>query len=585
MMQPPFTSDTVLQNRYRIIQTLGQGGFGRTYLAEDQRRFNELCAIKELIPTATGTFEWEKAQELFQREAAILYRIQHSQVPEFREKFEQNQRLFLVQDYVAGKTYRTLLDERKVIGGAFTENETLYLMRSLLPVLEHIHSKGIIHRDISPENIILRDSDRLPVLIDFGVVKELATKLQSPKSTEQTTYVGKIGYAPLEQLQSGRAYPSSDLYALAVTAIVLMTGKEPNELFDDNQHTWNWQLWVTVKPGFAEVLNRMLSPKPSTRYQTAADLTQALQYINQPHISTPNLSNLQTVPISHRPNPEQPDAHPQRATVSNAQQSSNSVLDNPLAIVAIAFIVVVLAGVGSWTVVMSIRNQERTSQTPETPPQTFPSPVVTGGSTPTPTVTPTINKPVVYRKRLRLGESNTVTVEDTITANQITEYTFFGEQGQQLTLLLDTEGSVFLTVLKPNREPLENSANQVTYYQGTLPVSDTYIIQLTPVPDVAEAEYSLNVQIENPNQPTSTPTPTEIIPTPLPTETTPTLTPTETPSPIETITPAPTPLETPSPTETTTPIPSDTSPLGEESNNPPVEETPEPNSGRVNYRL
>ncbi len=148
-----------MQNRYRIIQILGQGGFARTYLAEDQRRFNELCALKELIPVTTVTHGWEKAQELFGREATILYQIEHPQVPKFRERFEQDQRLFLVEDYVAGKSYRTLLSERQTIGQTFTETEVLHLLRSLLPVLEHIHSRGIIHRDISPENIILRDSE------------------------------------------------------------------------------------------------------------------------------------------------------------------------------------------------------------------------------------------------------------------------------------------------------------------------------------------------------------------------------------------------------------------------------------------
>ncbi|MDB9377457.1 protein kinase domain-containing protein, partial [Nodularia sphaerocarpa] len=157
-MQAPMTVGSILQDRYRIIQILGQGEFGRTYLAEDQRRFNEFCAIKELI-SPTEADAWEKAQALFQGEAAILYQIEHSQVPKFREKFAQSQRLFLVEDYVAGKTYRSLLSERLEAGKTFAEAEVLQLIGSLLLVLEHIHSRGIIHGDISPENIILRDRD------------------------------------------------------------------------------------------------------------------------------------------------------------------------------------------------------------------------------------------------------------------------------------------------------------------------------------------------------------------------------------------------------------------------------------------
>ena len=147
-MQPPITTGTILQNRYRIIKTLGQGGFGRTYLTEDQRRFNELCTLKELIPTTTSTSSWQKAQDLFRREAEVLYQIKHPQIPQFREQFEQDQRLFLVQDYVEGKTYRALLDERQASNAVFTQVEVMYLIQSLLPVLTYIHGNGIIHRDI-----------------------------------------------------------------------------------------------------------------------------------------------------------------------------------------------------------------------------------------------------------------------------------------------------------------------------------------------------------------------------------------------------------------------------------------------------
>jgi serine/threonine protein kinase len=111
-MEPPIASGTILQNRYHLITVLGQGGFGRTYLAEDQGRFNEPCALKELIPPETA-YALDKSKELFQREATTLYQIKHPQVPEFRANFEQDGRLFLVQDYVEGKTYRDLLNERK----------------------------------------------------------------------------------------------------------------------------------------------------------------------------------------------------------------------------------------------------------------------------------------------------------------------------------------------------------------------------------------------------------------------------------------------------------------------------------------
>ncbi len=580
-MQPPITADTVLQNRYRITQTLGQGGFGRTYLAQDQRRFNELCAIKELIPTVTGGYAWEKAKELFEREAAILYQIQHAQVPEFRERFEQDQRLFLVQDYVAGKTYRTLFDERKASGGAFTEEEVLQLVRSLLPVLEYLHSQGIIHRDIAPDNIILRDSDNLPVLIDFGVVKELATKLKSPDKTTPVTTVGKYGYAPSEQIQTGRAYPSSDLYALAVTAIVLLTGKEPQDLFDEHHLSWNWQPWVSVNPQFASVLNRMLRQKPGDRYQNAANVLQVLQILQspqQPNVPTSNVSNVETIAVGRRPDLVQPSA-PNKPNPVIPQQTSRSVLDNPLALVGITLIVILVAGFSSWAVVMSIRNKSQaTPEIASTEPQTFPSPVIPGETTPTststptsiPTPTPTNNEPVIYSKRLNFGTSNTANVEGTLKANQTIDYTFSGEEGQQLTVLLVQEGSVLLSVLGPNQEPIDNAARNFSFYQGTLPFTGRYTIQVGPVPGLPQSNYSFNVGLENPVKPTPTdispsPAPTDISPSPIPTDISPSPTPTDiSPSPVPTdISPSPTPTEQPS-----------TVPPVEQQNNPPASETP-----------
>ncbi|ARV61158.1 serine/threonine protein kinase [Nostocales cyanobacterium HT-58-2] len=579
-MQPPITADTVLQNRYRITQILGQGGFGRTYLAQDQRRFNELCAIKELIPTVTGGYAWEKAKELFQREAEILYQIQHPQIPQFRERFEQDQRLFLVQDYVPGKTYRTLLDERKATGSAFTEQEVLELMRSLLPVLEHIHSRGIIHRDIAPDNIILRDSDRLPVLIDFGVVKELATKLQSPDNTVPATTVGKYGYAPSEQLQTGRAYPSSDLYALAVTAIVLLTGKEPQDLFDEHQLSWNWQGWVTVNSKFASVLNRMLSQKVGDRYQNATDVLQKLEALQQPNVPTPNLSNVQTVAVGRRPDQEQAQGQASAPNQPNPvipQQSNRSLLDNPWAIFAITITVIVVAGFGSWAVVKSLRSQSQATPETATNPQTFPSPVIPNETTltptptdisPTPTPTPSNNEPVVYSRRLNFGTSNTADAEGTIKAHQIIEYKFSGQEGQQLTVLLTQEGSVLLSVLGPNQEPIDNTAKDFSFYQGTLPLTGRYTIVVRPVSGLPESNYSLNVGLENSVQPT----PTDITPTPTPPDISPSPTPTDiapTPTPPD-ISPSPTPTEQPS-----------TVPPVDPQNNPPASETPNTDSGQT----
>ena len=278
----------ILGNRYRIVRQLGQGGFGRTYLAEDNHRFNEPCVLKEFAPQVQGTYALQKAEELFEREAGILYRLQHPQIPQFRELFRVKQEskglLFLVQDFVEGQTYHALLDARKRQGLRFNEAEVTQLMLQILPVLEYIHDMGVIHRDISPDNLILRSKDGLPILIDFGGVKQIAASvasqfMASPTAAglpEMPTRLGKAGYAPEEQMHRGIVAPHSDLYALAATVMVLLTGKEPNQLIDPHSLGWNWRREVNLSPRLGSVLDKMLAPRPSARFFSAREVLQAL---------------------------------------------------------------------------------------------------------------------------------------------------------------------------------------------------------------------------------------------------------------------------------------------------------------------
>ncbi|MDZ4875642.1 MAG: Serine/threonine-protein kinase PknD [Chroococcidiopsis cubana SAG 39.79] len=277
-------SGQMLGDRYSIVRLLAQGGFGRTYLAEDTNRFRELCVLKEFAPQAQSNTLLRKAAELFEREAGVLYKLQHPQIPRFRElfrvKIDSKEHLFLVQDYVEGETYRSLLDERMQQGKFFSETEIVHLLQQILPVLDYIHSVGVIHRDISPENLILRASDRLPMLIDFGGVKQVVATVSSAKSgrgMHTATLLGKVGYAPPEQMQQGVVYPHSDLYALAATVLVLLTGKEPQELIDDRHLTWHWRREVSLTPMLGTMIDKMLSPRPSDRYHSAQHVLHLLQ--------------------------------------------------------------------------------------------------------------------------------------------------------------------------------------------------------------------------------------------------------------------------------------------------------------------
>ncbi|MEO0540513.1 MAG: protein kinase, partial [Cyanobacteria bacterium P01_A01_bin.105] len=143
-----------IAGRYTIKQMLGQGGFGISYLAEDTQRFGELCVLKELRPVKSQGKSLKKAIDLFKREAKTLYRIDHPQIPKFMACFTQSQRLFIVQEYIDGVTYLKLLQHRKKQAHLFTEDEIIPWLAHMLQVLDYLHSLNIMHRDISPENIM-----------------------------------------------------------------------------------------------------------------------------------------------------------------------------------------------------------------------------------------------------------------------------------------------------------------------------------------------------------------------------------------------------------------------------------------------
>ncbi|MDY6897327.1 MAG: serine/threonine-protein kinase, partial [Cyanobacteriota bacterium] len=223
----------LLNNRYQIIRTLGSGGFGDTFLAEDtQMPSQRRCVIKQLKLIEHNPQIYQLVRERFGREAAILEELGglSEQIPTLYAYFHLGEKFYLVQEWVEGDTLSTVVQQQ----GLFSENRVKEILIGILPVLELVHSKRIVHRDIKPDNIILR-RDGKPVLIDFGAVREtMATAVNSQGSLTRSIVIGTPGYMPSEQA-AGRAVYSSDLYSLGLTIVYLLSGKSPQLLETDSQ--------------------------------------------------------------------------------------------------------------------------------------------------------------------------------------------------------------------------------------------------------------------------------------------------------------------------------------------------------------
>jgi len=259
----------ILRNRYRMIGFLGAGGFGRTYLAKDIDKLNQRCVVKQLAPNVQGTWAISKAGELFQQEARQLQQLgQHPQIPSLDAYFEDNQYLYLVQQFVDGDNLLNLLQKQ----GIWQESQVKQLLLELLPVLKFIHEQKIIHRDIKPENIMRRRSDGVLMLIDFGVSKQLSGTVMSRLGTR----IGSDGYVPIEQMKGGEAYPASDLFSLGATAFHLLTGLYPFDLWVDQGYSWtaNWQqhLKSPIEKGLEVILSKLLAKDIQQRYQSAEEV-------------------------------------------------------------------------------------------------------------------------------------------------------------------------------------------------------------------------------------------------------------------------------------------------------------------------
>jgi serine/threonine protein kinase len=264
----------LLANRYQIFKILGRGGFAITYLARNVYLPGQpLCVIKHLVPKFTNPALLTIAKWRFYVEARTLSHLgSHSQIPLLIDYFRKDGEMYLVQEYIPGDTLFDVIRSQAVK----TEAEVQHFLVEMLQLLTYVHSCRLIHRDIKPQNIIHCSTDNRLVLIDFGAVADReSSHRDDPRLTIKA--IGTPGYAPPEQV-SGQSVYASDIYALGMTCIFLLTGKEPIYFaVDPRTSEIHWRLEASVSEDLGDIIDKMIRISLADRYQSAVQVLQAIE--------------------------------------------------------------------------------------------------------------------------------------------------------------------------------------------------------------------------------------------------------------------------------------------------------------------
>ncbi len=284
----------LISGRYQIIQNLGAGGFGQTFLAEDlQLPDHPKCVVKQLKPASRDAFILQTASRLFDAEARVLHRLgSHDRIPRLLAHFEEDHEFYLVQELIDGYdlTIELMPTGRSVDGypvGRMNQAGAIAFLKDLLETLAFVHQEGAIHRDIKPANLMRRRVDRKLVLIDFGAVKQVETAIATNATASPTVAIGTDGYMPNEQA-IGKPKPCSDLYAVGAIALQGLTGVLPSQLSEDmktGELAWRispsyaaLKYRTDVSDDLAKIIDKLVRYDFRDRYQSA---NEALAAVNQ----------------------------------------------------------------------------------------------------------------------------------------------------------------------------------------------------------------------------------------------------------------------------------------------------------------
>lgn len=270
------TPETVLQGRYRIVRSLGQGGMGTVYEAVDER-LDSTVALKETL------FADERLRKQFEREARLLARMHHQALPRVSDHFSEGDGQFLIMQFIPGDDLAEKFAQRR---GPFPSSEVLTWADQLLDALDylHTHEPPIVHRDIKPQNLKVTARGQI-ILLDFGLAKGQASEI-SRVTTSASIFGYTPNYAPLEQIQGLGTDARSDLYALAATLYHLITGVKPPDALTRAAALVNGQpdplkpaseVNGVIPQALSAVLDRAMAQNRDQRYRNAAEMRRTLQ--------------------------------------------------------------------------------------------------------------------------------------------------------------------------------------------------------------------------------------------------------------------------------------------------------------------
>ncbi len=292
----------LFKDRFEITRRLGKGGFGTTYLAQDVSGPVPLpCVIKQLryqiqpaamiAQSAKTAMAQERIKRRFLRETRMMARLgRHNQLPCLLDHFTDKGQFYLVQEHIDGQTLSREISQ----SGPQTEAQVKQFLRDMLPIVHYIHRQGLLHLDIKPSNIIRRSSDDRLVLIDFGAVRRYPNDALSGEGDRGT---GTLGFSPSEQLAGKPSY-ASDIYALGVTCLYLLTKISPLDLAVSPQgQNLRWQESVSLSPHFTRIVAKMLHPETARRFQSIEALERAMSLEDHYEALTPCLT---TKPIAQK---------------------------------------------------------------------------------------------------------------------------------------------------------------------------------------------------------------------------------------------------------------------------------------------